>query len=241
MKNLIGTQLPLPFNTVASNENKKQIQNASLPENWKIKSLGDIVDFKTGKINSSGASDLGKYPFFTCSQKTLRIDNYAFDLEAILLSGNNAKGIYSVKYYQGKFNAYQRTYIITIKDIKSVSYGFLLHALIIKLEHLRTISIGTSTKYLTLGMLQNLEIVLPPIDEQRKIAVVLSLVQDAITQQEQLITLTTELKKALMQKLFTEGTRDEPQKMTEIGLIPENWDVVPLGDLLTLTQYGLSV
>ncbi len=59
-----------------------------------------------------------------------------------------------------------------------------------------------------------------------KIAAVLSLVQDAIAQQEQLITLTIELKKALMQKLFTQGTRGEPQKMTEIGLIPESWEVV---------------
>ncbi len=73
---------------------------------------------------------------------------------------------------------------------------------------------------------------LPAIEEQRKIARVLSLVQDAIAQQEQLITLTTELKKALMQKLFTEGTRAEPQKMTEIGRIPESWDVVPLRDLI---------
>lgn len=79
------------------------------------------------------------------------------------------------------------------------------------------------------------------IEEQRKIAAVLSLVQDALAQQKQIITLTTELKKALMHKLFTEGTGGEPQKITEIDLIPENWDVVPLDNLLILTQYGLSV
>lgn len=88
------------------------------------------------------------------------------------------------------------------------------------------------------------EITLPicnDIEEQRKIAIALSMVQDAIAQQEQLITLTNELKKALMHKLFTEGIRDEPQRKTEIGLIPESWDVVKLKDAAESFQYGTSV
>lgn len=67
------------------------------------------------------------------------------------------------------------------------------------------------------------------------------MVQNAIAKQEQLIILTTELKKALMHKLFTEGTRGEPQKMTEIGLVPESWDVVKLKDTAESFQYGTSV
>src|SRR5262249_41378321 len=81
---------------------------------------------------------------------------------------------------------------------------------------------------------------LPPLPEQRKIAAVLSLVQRAIEQQERLIALTTELKKALMHKLFTQGLRGEPQKETEIGPVPGSWDLRPLGESLTLAQYGLS-
>jgi len=72
----------------------------------------------------------------------------------------------------------------------------------------------------------------PDIPEQYRIAAVLSLVQRAIEQQDRLIALTTELKKALMHKLFTEGTRGEPQKQTEIGPIPESWEVVELSKLL---------
>ena len=71
----------------------------------------------------------------------------------------------------------------------------------------------------------------PPFPEQRRIAAVLSLVQGAIEQQERLIALTTELKKALMHKLFTEGTRGEPQKQTEIGPVPESWIETTLGEL----------
>jgi len=79
----------------------------------------------------------------------------------------------------------------------------------------------------------------PPLPEQRCISAVLSLVQRAIEQQERLIRLTSELKKALMHKLFTEGTRREPQKQTEIGPIPESWEVVPLGDCCQV-QTGIA-
>ncbi len=77
---------------------------------------------------------------------------------------------------------------------------------------------------------QDPEVPVPPLAEQRKIAAVLGLVQRAIEQQERLIALTTELKKALLHKLFTEGLRGEPQKQTEIGPVPESWEIVALGD-----------
>ena len=82
--------------------------------------------------------------------------------------------------------------------------------------------------------INTLMIALPPIDEQRQIARVLSAVHRAIERQERLIALTADLKKALMHKLFTEGTRGEPLKETEIGPVPETWDKVPLGTVVDL-------
>lgn len=76
----------------------------------------------------------------------------------------------------------------------------------------------------------------PELAEQRKIAYILSLVQKAIEQQDKLISITTELKKALMQKLFTEGTKGEKQKQTEIGLVPESWEVVRIGDIFKFSS-----
>ncbi|WP_407930752.1 restriction endonuclease subunit S, partial [Ignavibacterium album] len=81
------------------------------------------------------------------------------------------------------------------------------------------------------SLLSQLVIPLPPIPEQKKIAYVLSKIQQAIETQEKIIKTTQELKKALMQKLFTEGLNGEPQKQTEIGLIPESWEVVPFNSI----------
>jgi type I restriction enzyme, S subunit len=72
------------------------------------------------------------------------------------------------------------------------------------------------------------------IEEQRKIAVVLGTVQRAIEEQERMLQLTTKLKKSLLHKLFTEGLRGESQKMTEIGPVPESWDITELGRVVVL-------
>jgi len=99
---------------------------------------------------------------------------------------------------------------------------------------------GATIQGITRDALKELEVYLPPLAEQRKIAGVLGLVQRAMEQQERLIALTTELKKTLLHKLFTEGLHGEPQKQTEIGPVPESWDVVTLGEYLTEAQYGIS-
>ena len=93
---------------------------------------------------------------------------------------------------------------------------------------------------LALARISSLRVPLPPTEEQQKIVEVLGVVQRGIEQQERLLALTAELKKALLHKLFTEGLRGEPQKQTEIGPVPENWEVKPLSDYLTEAQYGIS-
>ena len=146
---------------------------------WKTYRLGDIAKFQTGKLNSNAAVENGKYPFFTCSPNTLAIDNYAFDKEAILLAGNNAEGNFSIKYYKGKFNAYQRTYIIeTYNDICDIK--FLFYALKLCLQQFKLMSQGTSTKFLTAVILNNFEISLPSLEEQRRIAGILGAIDDKI-------------------------------------------------------------
>ena len=88
---------------------------------------------------------------------------------------------------------------------------------------------------------KRLAIPLPPLPEQKKIAHILSTVQRAIEAQERIIQTTTELKKALMHKLFTEGLRHEPQKQTEIGPMPESWELIRCEDACETTSVGIVV
>jgi len=98
----------------------------------------------------------------------------------------------------------------------------------------------TTLSNLSKSRLSELHIPHPELNEQRKIAYILSTIQKAIDQQDKLIKTTTELKKALMQKLFTEGLYGEKQKQTEIGPVPESWEVKPLIEAVESIDYGLS-
>jgi type I restriction enzyme S subunit len=147
---------------------------------WRECKLGDVATFKTGKLNSNAETPTGIYPFFTCSPETLKIDNYAFDEEALLLAGNNANGVFSLKYYKGKFNAYQRTYLISIREINHHDYKFLFYSLKLQLSNLEQVSHGTATKYLTLPILNGIPFLHPPLPEQKAIAAVLSSLDDKI-------------------------------------------------------------
>jgi type I restriction enzyme S subunit len=176
---------------------------------FKVSKLGDLCIFKTGKLNSNKAVDGGVYPFFTCSQETFAIDQYSFDQKAILLAGNNAAGKYSVKYYDGKFDAYQRTYVISIKNEDYLSYPYLKEVLNTRLNELRDSSVGSTTKFLTLKLLENLSISLPPISEQREIAEILASINEKISVNKKLKAKLTLLKKGLMQDLLSGKVRTD--------------------------------
>ncbi len=148
-------------------------------EEWGTYKLSEISSFKTGKLDSNASCEGGKYPFFTCSPETLSINQYAFDQKAILLAGNNAEGNFNVKYYEGKFNAYQRTYVFTANEKKVIPY-FLFYALKICLNDFKQMSQGTSTKFLTAKILNSFEVKLPPISIQAKIVNLLRSIDEKV-------------------------------------------------------------
>ena len=127
----------------------------------KKKQIGDLADIKTGKLNANAMTDDGEYPFFTCSKEIFKINNYAFDCEAVLLAGNNASGDFNVKHYIGKFNAYQRTYVITVKEKVLLRSRYLYFQLINSLNNFKKMSVGTGTRFLKLGMIKEFAIPLP--------------------------------------------------------------------------------
>jgi type I restriction enzyme S subunit len=166
----------------------------------------DLFDIKTGKLNSNAAVPDGKYPFFTCSREVFAINTYAFDCEAILLAGNNASGDFNVKHYCGKFNAYQRTYVITVKNSNETEIKLLYYVLENYLKQLKNMSVGANTRFLKLGMIQNLEYPALPLPEQKRIVKELDTLSEKVRQLQEIYTKQLancdELKQSLLQKAF---------------------------------------
>ena len=205
---------------------------SALPDGWIIERLEKICRIRTGKRDVNEGNPNGKFPFFTCSRDVHYADTYSFDTEAILVAGNGAVG--DTKYFCGKFEAYQRTYVLD-NFIAFAPYVYLFLKSTLTAELAKCVS-GSTMPYIRKGDLENIRVPLPTPDEQQKIAAVLGLVQQEITQQERLLSLTAELKKTLLQQLFTHGLHNEAQKQTELGPIPQSWQVMKFEDFAVLQR-----
>jgi len=172
--------------------------------NRRMVQLKEILSFRTGKLDSNAAEDSGRYPFFTCSPTTLSINTFAFDDEAILLAGNNANGVFSVKYFNGKFNAYQRTYVIVPLNKKEISVKWLYFQIQHITAELQKMSIGTATKFLTKRMLDSYELNLPPFYEQEKVADILWSLDNKITLNRQINQTLESMAQALFKSWFVD-------------------------------------
>ncbi len=168
--------------------------------------LGDYTYIKTGKLDANASSDNGRYPFFTCSKESLLIDTYSYDCECVLVAGN---GDLNVKYYLGKFDAYQRTYIIESNNKEKLLVRYLYYFLDKYVETLREQSIGGVIKYIKLGNLTEAYIPLPSLDEQRKIAAVLDKVSDLIAKRKQQLDKLDELVKSRFIEMFGDPITNE--------------------------------
>ena len=137
----------------------------------KIK-LTQTCSITTGKLDANAAEENGIYPYFTCAPEPLKINTFAFDDDVILLAGNNASGNFHCQRYTGKFNAYQRTYVITANEGYDLDYIY--YNLLINLQILKNHSQGSQTKFLTMQILDAFEIEDIEISAQKKISSVLS-------------------------------------------------------------------
>lgn len=143
----------------------------------KIK-LTETCNIVTGKLDANAAEKRGKYPYFTCAPEPLAINIFAFDDDVILLSGNNASGNFHCQRYKGKFNAYQRTYVITAKQGYDIEYIY--YNLKINLQNLKKMAQGSQTKFLTMQILDGFQIEDIPIHEQKKVTEILTCIDKKI-------------------------------------------------------------
>ena len=176
--------------------------------------VGDITKIKTGKLDANASSTDGKYPFFTCSKEPLKIDTYSYDCECVLVAGN---GDLNVKYYNGKFDAYQRTYIIEDDSNGLLYMPYLYYYLERYIEVLRKQSIGGVIKYIKLGNLTEALIELPSIEEQKHIVSLMNVSSELISLRKNIIDKLETLIKARFVEMFGDPI-DNSKKLVTVSL-----------------------
>lgn len=221
-----------------------------IPDEWDFKILGDIAD-----VSSGGSAPQGD-KYFDGESPFVRVQHIDQDTDSInrydLITDEAVKKYKLKKYKAGTIvfpksgasiylekravlpvDAYIANHLCAINSVqKDVYQDFLFYSL----KHI-LLSKGKADGYPTLNLseVKRVTIPLPSFKEQRKVVCVLSNIKKAIDQQEKIIAKTKELKRSLMQRLFTYGLRGEELKETEIGPMPESWEVKRLKDILEKT------
>ncbi|WP_231177062.1 restriction endonuclease subunit S [Helicobacter pylori] len=194
-----GVKKALSFELLSQRKRLKGFNQA-----WQRVRLGDICEITTGSLDANEMVHYGKYRFYTCAKEYYFIDKYAFDTEAILISGNGAYVGY-VHYYKGKFNAYQRTYVL---DNFSEHIIFVKYFLTMFLQsHIQTNRNEGNTPYIIMATLKDFEILLPPLNEQSAIANILSALDNEIASLKNKKRQFENIKKALNHDLMSAKIR----------------------------------
>lgn len=209
-------------------------ENIRIPNGWKSIKLGNILKIETGSKNAEDASLDGIYPFFTRAEETQKIDTYSYDTEALFIAG---EGNFRVKYYKGKFEAHQRTYVLTPKN-EDIDLSYLQKAIQPKITRLISTSVGSTVMSLRKPQIAEIDVLAPKLKgEQQKIAEVLGEIDNAISKTEELFEKNKRIKTALMQDLLSYGI-DENGKIrhpqthkfipSALGNIPDGWNCIEL-------------
>lgn len=180
--------------------------------------IGDLTKIKTGKLDANVSSEDGKYPFFTCSKEPLKISTYSYDCECVLVAGN---GDLNVKYYNGKFDAYQRTYIIEDNGSGKLYMPYLYYFMEDYIDELRKQAIGGVIKYIKLANLTDALIELPSVDEQKSIVEILKKVKGILDKRNDEIRELDNLIKARFVEMFGDPATN-----------PYNWDKINISEVV---------
>ena len=211
---------------------------------WEMKKLGEICEENIkSPFKVEDATNSGEYPFFTSGEGVLTHDEYLVDGENIFLATG---GYANVKYYNGKASYSADTWSLKVKNALT---RFVYYQILARLKYIDEVLFrGSGLRHLQKKEFLNLEIPIPPLSVQQKIVRILDTIQSAVEVQEKIIEKTKELKKSLMAELFKYGApsfrKGRKLKKTEIGEIPEDWEVVRIkdvGSVITGTTPSTSV
>ncbi|WP_187896526.1 restriction endonuclease subunit S [Helicobacter pylori] len=162
-----------PYQTSGGKMKFSKELNRLIPNDFEVKTLGELTQLKVGNKNANHSSDQGKYPFFTCSNNPLRCETYQFEGKHIIISGN---GNFYVTHYDGKFDAYQRTYVVNPNNPNH----YVLIYLFVKsyTNYLKLQSRGSIIKFITKSDIENIKIVLPNLKTYTKWNNVLKMIEN---------------------------------------------------------------
>src|SRR5579885_2015359 len=218
-----------------------QYNGKLLPTHWHQVKLEDVCDMVMGQSPSSSTynKDGQGLPFLQGKAEFTNLHPiasvYCTDPLKIAKKGSV---LISVRAPVGDVNIADQDYIIGrglgALLLKDGFNPFLFFSLLYNKERLKSQGSGTTFDSITKSTLANFSIFLPPLPEQRAIAYVLQTVQNVIQARRKEVALERERKAALMQHLFTHGTRGEATKQTEIGEMPESWELVRVEEVFNL-------
>lgn len=211
-----------------SNESNNEI----LPSNWRKVQLGEVCSVDWGNTSITKASYVKDgFPAYSAKGQDGFLDFYEHDANSLIVSAIGAR-CGKCFYASGKWTAIKNTIVVKDKSGR-VSENFLFYQLDDENKWSRS---GSGQPFISIGKAKLIEIKLPPLPEQKAIAKVLRSVQEAKEARQIELYLERERKNALMDYLFTHGTRGESLKQTEIGEMPESWEVVKLKDVCLKTK-----
>ncbi len=173
-----------PYQTSGGKMKFSKELNRLIPNDFEVKTLGELTQLKVGNKNANHSSNQGKYPFFTCSNNPLRCETYQFEGKHIIISGN---GNFYVTHYDGKFDAYQRTYVVNPNNPNH----YVLIYLFVKsyTNYLKLQSRGSIIKFITKSDIENIKIVLPNLKTYAKWNNVLKMIENNIQSTQTLTAL----------------------------------------------------
>lgn len=205
----------------------------SIPDNWCWVKLGELSSIKTGKHDANHAKENGHYRFYTCSANYTYCDTYMFEGEAVIVPGNGDIGL--VFYYDGKFDAYQRTYVIS-KFNGSTKYLYYYFYYMWR-EKNEDKLFGTAIPYVRLANLTDFEIPIAPSEEQQRIVDKIGALFSKLDEAKNLIQKSLDefenRKAAILHKAFNNKTNSG-------GLYSSNWKRGTLRDVILNIKYGTS-
>ena len=205
-------------------------QPYKVPGNWRWTFLKPISKIRTGKKDANYGSVDGEYPFFTCAAEPIRCHGYSFDCNAILLAGNG--DINNISRYNGKFEAYQRTYVVEIIEPINIDYVFYWFKYR-WFDFNKDKMFGTAIPYIRLGNLQEFPIPVPPLAQQQRIVnrieSLFAKLDEAKQKAQDALDSFETRKAAILHKAFTGELTAQWRQEHDIGM--ESWENTVLQDV----------